>query len=72
MPPRAQHHDEHFTLSNKYFQTGQIVFEFQQTAAPQPATSPVWYNPQAGIVSGGASNTNGTVSFTIEFVKYAK
>ena len=68
----VQEHDEHFSLSNKYFQSGQIVFEFQQTASPVPANNPIFCNPQAGIVQAGVSNTNGTVSFTIEFVKYAK
>ena len=67
-----QQHNEHFSLSNKYFQTGQIVFEVQQTASSVPATNPIFYNPQAGIIQGGASHTNGTISFTIEFVKYAK
>ena len=63
-----QRHDEHFSLSNRYFQSGQIVFEFQQTGNPVPATNPIFYNPQAGIVQGGASHTNGTVSFTIEYL----
>jgi len=61
--------DLHFSLSNT-FQTGNVVFEFQQTANG----GPFYYNPQPGVVQGTppASNTNGILSFTVEFVKHSK
>ncbi len=64
--PVYQQHNERFRLTNT-FQSGGIVFEFQQTALGAPS----YCNPQAGIVDVGAgtSNTNGIVSFTIEFLK---
>lgn len=62
--------DVHFRLNNT-FQTGNAIFQFQQTGAP---TIPYYYTPQPGIVQGSpaASNSNGIVSFTIEFVKLSK
>lgn len=65
--PVQQQHNEHFSL-NGTFQNGEIVFEFQQTANG----APFYYNPQPGIMQGGASNTNGIVSFTIEFLRHDK
>ena len=62
--------DLHFTINNT-FQTGNLVFQFQQTANG----APFYYNPQASIVAPGApgtSNTNGILSFTIEFLKHNK
>ena len=60
--------DAHFTLNNT-FQTGYLVFQFQQTAAYNP---PFYYNPQPLISAQNPSHTRGILSFTIEFVKYLK
>lgn len=67
-------HNEYFPLSGP-FQIGAIEFEFQQTRSG----SPLYFLPQAGIVTFNnavppvpSSNTNGTVSFTIEFLKHDK
>lgn len=62
-----QQHNEHFDLQGA-FQNGTIAFEFQQTANASPSYS----STQPGIVQAGASNTNGIVSFTIEFLKHDK
>jgi hypothetical protein len=64
-----QYPDLHFKLSNT-FQTGNLVLQFQQTAS-NPS---FFYNPQPPIVDPvtGTSNTNGLLSITIEFIKYAK
>jgi hypothetical protein len=63
-----QYHDDRFRLNNT-FQTGNITFQFQQTASG----APFYYNPQPLISSqGGGSHTVGVVSFTVEFIKYSK
>jgi hypothetical protein len=59
--------DLHFTLNNT-FQSGNVVFQFQQTANG----SPFYYNPQDPIVEAGTSHTNGILSFTVEFLKHDK
>jgi hypothetical protein len=59
--------DNHFTINNT-FQTGNITFQFQQTANG----APFYYNPQAPIAAAGVSNTNGILSFTLEFLKHSK
>ena len=62
--------DIYFKLNNT-FQTGNITFQFQQTANG----APFYYNPQAPIVDPGPpplSHTNGILSFTLQFIKHAK
>ncbi len=58
----------YFRLNNT-FQTGNINLQFQQT--DNTIASPLFYNPQP-LLSVTAQTTFGTVSITIEFLKYAK
>ena len=61
-----QIHDHHFKISNT-FQTGVFELQFQQTGN-NSGQNTIYYNPQPLITNG----TQGVVSITIEFVKYAK
>lgn len=62
--------NEHFTINNT-FQTGNITFQFQKTAA---YTVPFYYNPQPLISDATVpvNVTGGVLSFAIEFLKHAK
>ncbi|HRP37554.1 MAG TPA: hypothetical protein PLS50_07140 [Candidatus Dojkabacteria bacterium] len=62
-------HDDHFELNGE-FKGGSITFELQQTANNVPGSG--YSNPQPGIVRNGASDTNGILSFTIEFLQHEK
>jgi hypothetical protein len=77
--------DLHFALNNSNFQAGTVTFQFLQTDffvpanPPTPAYhtgSPYFYNPMSLISNqtgnAGGPNTVGKLSFTVEFVKYAK
>ncbi|HRP37330.1 MAG TPA: hypothetical protein PLS50_05990 [Candidatus Dojkabacteria bacterium] len=65
--PVSTYLNSHYRLNNS-FQTGNLVFQLQQTDGAGTAS----YNPQALISLQNQQRTFGVVTLTIEFVKLKK